>query len=139
MGIFLYNDDVNPNQPQDPSNYFVKRMRAIGYAIAGICNMIQVEPYARIHLVVTGIVVTLGMVFKVTKLEWLCLVLALTGIWITEAFNTAIERLADRITLEQDPLIGQAKDIGAGAVLLACIGAIVVVAVVFYDYFLACL
>ena len=57
--------------------------------------------------------------------------LAIALVWVAEAANTAIEALGDAISLERNPRIRQAKDIGAGAVLLAAIAAVVVAAIVF--------
>ncbi len=51
-----------------------------------------------------------------------------------ELLNAAIERLADRITREEDPLIGQAKDLGAGAVLITALSALVVGLLIFLPH-----
>ena len=51
--------------------------------------------------------------------HWSALIAALCLLLLTELINSAIETLADRITLEHDPMIGRAKDIGSAAVTLA--------------------
>ena len=62
-------------------------------------------------------------------------VTAITGaialVWVAEAVNTAIEALADVVTSERHPGIARAKDVAAGAVLLAAIASLVVAALVF--------
>jgi diacylglycerol kinase len=63
---------------------------------------------------------------QINRLDWCLIALATASVWAAEAFNTAVERLADRVTTERDPLIKQAKDLAAGAVLLACAGAVAV-------------
>lgn len=55
---------------------------------------------------------------------------------MAEGFNTAIEKLADRVTREQDPLIGAAKDVAAGAVLLMAVASVVVGLIIFLPKFL---
>lgn len=55
---------------------------------------------------------------------------------MAEAFNTAIEKLADRVTCERDPLIGAAKDVAAGAVLLFAIASVAVGLIVFIPHFI---
>lgn len=50
---------------------------------------------------------------------------------MAEAFNTAVEKLADRVTREKDPLIATAKDVAAGAVLLMVLAAVVVGCIIF--------
>jgi diacylglycerol kinase len=62
------------------------------------------------------------------------LVLACAAVWTAEALNTAFEYLADATTKEFDPLIGRAKDVAAGAVLITAIAAVIVGALVFTPY-----
>jgi diacylglycerol kinase len=63
----------------------------------------------------------------------LCIALVLA----LEAVNSAIEYLADKISPEQDPLIGKAKDIAAGAVLIAAIGAAIIGSLIFIPKLIA--
>ena len=63
--------------------------------------------------------------------EWRWVILAITIVWLAEAFNTAIERLADAVTIEPNENIGYAKDVAAGAVLSAAIAAAVIGLTVF--------
>jgi diacylglycerol kinase len=57
-------------------------------------------------------------------------------VWSAEAFNTALEFLADAVSQEPHPLIGQAKDIAAGAVLMAALAAAIVGILLFRPYLL---
>ena len=54
-----------------------------------------------------------------------------------EALNTAIEKLADAVTMEQDKNIKKAKDLGAFGVLVAAITSVVIGIFVFRPYVLA--
>ena len=56
---------------------------------------------------------------------------------MAEAFNTAIEALCDKVSPGFDPLIGRAKDLAAGAVLLFVFAAITVGLIVFIPKFIA--
>ncbi len=85
----------------------------------------------RIHLAAVIAVVTAGVLFRIERVEWLAVVICIAGVIGAECFNTAIERLADRVHPEMDPLIGQAKDCAAGAVLCFASGSVVVALVVF--------
>jgi diacylglycerol kinase (ATP) len=58
--------------------------------------------------------------------EWRWVVLAIALVLLAEAFNTAVERLGDAITIEPHPLIEFAKNIAAGAVLVAAVTAILI-------------
>lgn len=99
-------------------------------ALAGIGYLLCAEKHIRWHMVATAMVVALGAILGVTRMEWLALILAMALVWVAEAINTAIERACDAITKEQHPLIGRAKDVAAGAVVLAAIFAAVVGAIV---------
>lgn len=58
--------------------------------------------------------------------QWCWLVVAITMVIAAEGFNTAVEKLADRVTTERDPLIRDSKDLAAGAVLWAALGAAII-------------
>lgn len=86
----------------------------------------------RIHLAVAVAVLTAGLLFQIERYEWMAVVVCVVGVIAAECFNTSIERLADRVQPDLDPLIGQAKDCAAGAVLCVSIGAVVVGLIVFW-------
>lgn len=56
---------------------------------------------------------------------------SIAGVWVAEALNTAIEFLADAAVPQRHPLVGKAKDVAAGGVLIAAVNAVVVGVVVF--------
>lgn len=111
-----------PAQPFE----FSARLRSLRYALAGLRTLLHTQHNAWIHAVATVAVVGAGAYFDLSSTEWLWLVLAMALVWTAEAFNTALELLADAVTQEQHPLIGQAKDVAAGAVLLAALAALVI-------------
>lgn len=112
-------------------NYFRKRRAAFGYAFKGISNLITNEAHAIIHLLATLLVIAAGVFFEISLIEWGLVFICIGGVFGAECFNTAIERLADRITTEQDPYIGSAKDLGAAGVLFMAIASIAVAAIIF--------
>jgi diacylglycerol kinase (ATP) len=69
-------------------------------------------------------------------MEWCWMTLAIIGVWLAEALNTAIEFLTDLVSPEFHPLAGKAKDVAAGAVLIAAIGAGVIGMFVFGPHLL---
>ena len=80
----------------------------------------------RIHFVAALGVIVAGCLFALAVWEWIVLVFCIGLVISAECMNTALERLADRITRETDPLIKQAKDCGSAAVLvLAFMSAII--------------
>jgi diacylglycerol kinase (ATP) len=107
------------------------RLRSFVYAGRGIVQVFRNEPNAKIHLLAACVVITLGLVLNVSKSDFALLAFAITMVFVTETINTAIERLTDLASPEHHPLAAQAKDIAAGAVLLASIGAVFIGVIVF--------
>jgi diacylglycerol kinase len=107
------------------------RASSFVHAGRGLKAMIQSEPNAKIHVVAAVAVGVLAWTFKASSAEWCFLILGMMAVGITEALNTAIECLTDLVSPEFHPLAGKVKDISAGAVLIAAIGAAVVGAVIF--------
>ncbi len=93
--------------------------------------MIQSQQNAWIHAVATVVVAVAGLYFRITPAEWSWVVLAIMSVWTAEALNTAVEFLADATKPEFNLLIGDAKDVAAGAVLISAIGAAVIGVLVF--------
>ena len=114
--------------------YLKQRVKSFGYAFKGIGTLVRTQPHARIHAMATVVVVGCGFLFEVTRIDWLALVLAIALVWVAEAVNTAIEFLTDLASPEYHPLAGKAKDVAAGAVLLAAIAAIAIAVIVFAPY-----
>lgn len=118
-------------KPGGQRGFLRARLTSFVYAWRGVVALVLTQGNARVHLAATVVVIAAGFFFRVSSGEWIALVLAISSVWAAEGMNTAIEALADRITKEQDPLIGRAKDVAAGAVLLAAIAAAVVGGIVF--------
>jgi diacylglycerol kinase (ATP) len=89
---------------------------------------------AWIHLWATAGVIVFGFLFKISAVEWTLIILAIVIVWMAEALNTAVEFLADSITTEPNKLIGAAKDVAAGGVLIVSIGAAIVGIIIFSPY-----
>ena len=114
-----------------------ERANSFRHAIRGILLIIRTQPNAWIHLAATIAVLVAGKLLNITRGEWLALIFAIGLVWTAEALNTAIEFLADEISLERRERLGRAKDIGAGGVLLASITAAAIGLLVFVPHLLA--
>ena len=112
-------------------NYFLKRGRSFVYAWQGIVSLFGNEPNARIHLCVALLVVAAGFFFNISASEWCLVTLCIGGVFMAEAFNTAIEKLCNKVSPQTDSLIKIAKDVAAGAVLLFVFAAVTVGLIVF--------
>ncbi|PCJ74875.1 MAG: diacylglycerol kinase [Rhodobacteraceae bacterium] len=109
-------------------------MKSFGYAAAGLLFLLKSEPHARIHMLATTLVIIAAIALDVTRQDWLWLVLAITLVWVFEAMNTAIEHLCDVVSSQYSQSVKRAKDVAAGAVLIAAIAAAIIGILVFYPY-----
>lgn len=102
----------------------------IRYAMRGVGFLLEARN-VKVLLALTLLALAIAAYLSVSVLEWSALIVALTGVWVAEALNSALERLTDLASPQFHPLAGKAKDLAAGAVLLASIGAISTAAVIF--------
>lgn len=119
-----------------PEFSFAARARSFRYAGRGVVALLRSQHNAWIHAAGSVAVVGLGFAVGLSRLEWCLVVLAMVAVWSAEAVNTAIEALCDVASPEVHPLVERAKDIAAGAVLLAAVGAVVVGLLVFGPHLL---
>ena len=114
---------------------FNRLLKSFAYALQGVAHLVRTQPNARLHLLAAVLVCTAGGYVGLSWAEWLWVVVAITLVWSAEAFNTALEQLADALHPQQHPGIGRAKDMAAAAVLIAAAGAAVIGMLVFVPYF----
>lgn len=105
---------------------FTGRLRSIKFAVRGIATMLKTQQNAWLHAAATIAVIATGVVLKLSFAEWCWIALAITAVWTAEALNTAFEFLTDLASPEFHPLAEKAKDVAAGAVLLAAIGSVAI-------------
>jgi diacylglycerol kinase (ATP) len=113
---------------------FTGRIRSFRHAIAGVLRMIRCQQNAWIHAAATLIVLLTAFFLRISAADWCWIILAISIVWTAEALNTAFEFLADAASPEFHPLVRDAKDVAAGAVLLTAIAAAVIGAIIFWPY-----
>jgi diacylglycerol kinase (ATP) len=101
-------------------------LESFNYAVAGILYAIKTQRNIRLHFVVTVAVLTTSLVLKIDRIQFLILILTIAFVIVAEMINTAIEATIDLITKEYHPVAAIAKNVAAGAVLLAAVTAIIV-------------
>lgn len=104
------------------------------YAIEGIISAIRSEKHLRFHIVIANLICVFAYFYGISKAEWAVLLLCIFAVISAELFNTAIERAVDTATSEIKPLAKISKDASAGAVLVLCVGAILVGVCLFGDF-----
>ena len=115
---------------------FTGQIRSFRHAITGILRMIRCQQNAWIHVAATVVVLTVAFALRISAGDWCWIILAISIVWTAEALNTAFEFLADAASPEFHPLVRDAKDVAAGAVLLTAIAAAVIGIIIFWPYLL---
>lgn len=108
--------------------------RSLMHALRGVQRLFSSTPNATIHAIATVAVLTCGIIFRVTPIEWCLLLLCIGAVLSLEAMNSALEALADHVTQDYAPLIKDAKDLAAGAVLIMSIIAAIVGLLILVPY-----
>ena len=108
-------------------------IQSLNWAFEGVIHVLRTQRNMRIHFAVAAAVLIAAFSYGVTKVELMALLLAISFVLIAEMVNTAVEATIDLSTTSFDPLAKMAKDIAAGAVLIAAVNAIVVGYLVFAD------
>ena len=101
-------------------------LESFNYAIEGIIHVLRTHRNMRLHFAAAVTVLVLALVLGVSRIELIVLLLSVSFVLIAEMINSAIEAAIDVATSSFDPLAKLAKDIAAGAVLIASINAIAV-------------
>jgi diacylglycerol kinase (ATP) len=108
-------------------------LRSFNYAFEGIVHVVRTQRNMRIHMAVAVLVLVAAFFFSLDRLSIVALFVAISFVLITEMFNSALEYAIDIFTTRHDPRAKLAKDMAAGAVLVATLNALAVAYLVFYD------
>jgi diacylglycerol kinase (ATP) len=100
--------------------------QSFNYAFEGVIHALRTQRNLRIHFAIAAAVLVLAFVYDVTRLELIALMIAIAFVLIAEMVNTAVEATIDLSTPSFDPLAKIAKDLAAGAVLIAAVNAVAV-------------
>jgi len=114
--------------------YLQARVKSFGYAFNGLKILLLTQPHARLHAIATVVVLIAGKILQLGQWEWVAILLCIGMVWMAEALNTALEFLADEVSLEKRDRIGNAKDVAAGGVLITAMISITVAVIVFWNH-----
>ena len=106
-------------------------INSLNYAFEGVIYVVRTQRNMRVHFVIAVLVLLLGVLLGVTRFELLALMVSVSFVLVAEMLNTALEKAIDVATNSFDPVARAAKDVAAGAVLIAAVNAIFVGYVVF--------
>jgi diacylglycerol kinase (ATP) len=102
------------------------RLRSFRYAFAGWWYVIRTQRNAWLHTIATMMVVMLAFWLRLAPIEWAVLFITITMVWMAEFLNTALEAVVDLASPQHHPLAKIGKDVGAAAVLITALAAVLV-------------
>lgn len=108
-----------------------KRIVSFKYALNGLRILFSEEHNARIHAAVTIFVVTMGILFSISSVEWMILCILTGMVFSLEIINSAIENLCDYISPEWNNMIKKIKDLMAAAVFITTVISVVCGTIIF--------
>jgi len=112
---------TQPHSPFKSRGGPARLINALRYSIQGLASALKHEAAFRQELLLCVVLIPVAIWAGDTLAERLLLIATLFFVLVVELLNSAVEAIADSITVEQHPLIGRAKDLGSAAVMLAII------------------
>ena len=107
-------------------NFIHSRVLSFRNAIRGWWFVIRTQKNAWIHAVITVLVIVVGLTLKLPIRDWAVLLVTISTVWTAEFLNSALEAVVDLASPDQHPLARVGKDVGAAAVLISALAAILV-------------
>ncbi len=114
-----------PHQ-QPPQSEWAKFITGFGHAFRGLWYALRTQRNARVHVSVAILAILLGIVLRISAVEFAMVFVAITGVFLAEMFNTVFELCVDLASPDYHPLAKIAKDVAAGAVLLSAMLSVVI-------------
>lgn len=111
-------------------------LKSLRYAFTGLVYVLKSERNARIHLLMALLALALGLILGVSNAELAAIFFAIIIVFLAEITNTALEKTLDIVDAKQRHEIRIIKDMAAGAVLVAAVGAVIIGSAIFWPYIL---
>ena len=107
-------------------SFFTSRIASFRYAFQGWHHVFRTQQNMWIHGVIATVVFFLALWLRLPAHDWAMLVLTTAMVVAAEFMNTAIEAVVDLASPDKHPLAKIGKDVGAAAVLVAALAAILI-------------
>jgi len=107
-------------------DFLISRIAAFGHAFRGWWTVLKTQHNAWVHSLVATLVVLVGLWLGLPARDWAVLALTIAMVFTAEFINTAIEAVVDLASPAHHPLAKVGKDVGAGAVLVAALAAVLI-------------
>ena len=106
------------------------------YSLDGLLYAYKNEKSLWMHAFCSIVGISLGIIFKISLIQWSMILISLGFILAIELLNTAIEAVVDMVTLEYHPLAKIAKDCGSAASFIAVLISLIISGFVFIPKFM---
>lgn len=113
---------------------FTDRLASIGYAMNGLMRVMKFEHNARIHMVAAILAIVMGIIFRISTIEWTLIVLCIGLVFTAEIMNTAVEKLVDLVSPQKNEQAKVIKDLSAASVLFIALISLVAGLIIFLPY-----
>jgi diacylglycerol kinase len=117
--------------PLPQKNGMAKFIAGFGYAFQGLWYSLRTQINMRVHIAIALLAIALGIVLRISSVEFAVIFLAIASVLIVEMLNTVIELCVDLASPAYHPLAKSAKDVAAGAVLVSAIFAVIIAFFIF--------
>lgn len=125
--------------PLPQKNGMAKFIAGFGYAFQGLWYSLRTQINMKVHITIAILAIALGIVLRISAVEFAVIFVTIAGVLIAEMFNTVTELCIDLASPEYHPLAKIAKDVAAGAVLVSAIFAVIIAFFIFGPHFWALL
>lgn len=123
-----------PPIPPTSRGELIAFLNSFVYAWHGLVYAVRTQRNARVHMLLGSLAILLGIVLRISPVEFAMVFIAITLVFIAEMFNTVAEACIDLVTREYHPLARIAKDVAAGAVLLNAMLSVLIGGLVFIPH-----
>jgi diacylglycerol kinase len=127
-------DDLKSPHNQLSQSEWTKFITGFRYAFSGLWYALRTQRNARVHICIAILAILMGIVLRISAVEFAMIFVAITGVFIAEMFNTVFELCIDLASPDYHPLAKIAKDVAAGAVLLSAMLSVVIGLFVFVPH-----
>lgn len=122
------------NNKHEP--FLVHRYKSVGYAFKGMFLLLKTESSIQLQFSIGVLLSIVGFYLNISLTEWMMQTFAVVLVMSTEALNTGIEKICDFVHEDFEVRIGFIKDIAAGAVAIASVGAVIIALLIYVPKFM---
>lgn len=101
-------------------------LKTLGFAWQGIWYALVSQRNMKIHVLAAFLVFVSGWFLQLDRIEWVLIIFAISLVWVAEIINTSLEEIVDLVSPGYNAKAGQAKNLGAAAVLMTAINAVLI-------------